>query len=560
MNITKSPYMDMVKQAQEAQKAANFPKALKLYQDAIRYYPTAAQAYVGMALVQAASRNFTIATECIDQAIDLGVNTGTTDWLLMYRAFCCREMGKIEEAHHSLDRATHRGNSWQWAKAILIPASYGSKEEIVATREKLIRDIHDMKLNYDESFAPLFTHFYLAYQGMQDDVQIHRLIYDKLKGFFPEKMLLNQSKKRPIKRVGFVSANLNKHSVGHCYWRMFKTLAERAHGDKIQYTAYVTHEMNQDELTQSIREQVPVKRLPNSVDDARKMIAADGLDLLIYTDIGMDVFTWCMAFTRLAKYQAVMGGHPVSTGLGHMDYFISSQLLHYDGWDEQYSEKPVLLRNLPVDYPMPDTSQHHTREELKMPPDKNIYTVPMTIFKVHPDFDDLMAGILDRDPNGIIVMFKFGDTDLHKDLMRRFYAKYPDQAERVYFRDWLPGPQFLSFLRNSDVVLDTPYFGGGNTSFQSLAVGTPVVTMEPTSLRDATSAGLYRVLNNHLGANYWGPLIADKPQDYSLAATHVVDRKMRMFYEEPPIDVAPLFHNAAGIHDLCDWMVGVVHK
>ena len=47
----------------------------------------------------------------------------------------------------------------------------------------------------------------------------------------------------------------------------------------------------------------------------------------IYLDVGMDPMTYFLAFARLAPVQCVTWGHPVTTGVPNMDYFISSDLL-----------------------------------------------------------------------------------------------------------------------------------------------------------------------------------------------------------------------------------------
>jgi len=560
MTVKISPYMDLVKKAQQAHKAANFQAAMLHYREAIQYYPSASQAYIGLAVCHSALRNFVLARESIDQALELGTDVKTADWLWLYRAFCCRELGHLPEAINSMEGVKNRGNTWKYCRTILIPAIYDSSAHIAQVREQLIDDLRVLDFDYNDSFAPLFTHFYLAYQGYPDDVEIHRLIYSKLAPFYPKKILLNQSKKRPIKRVGFISANLNTHSVGHCYSRMFKTLAERSDQDKIQYKVYTTHEATQDQVTKEISSHIPVTRLPASITDARKLIAYDGLDLLIYTDLGMDVMTWCMAFTRLARYQACMSGHPVSTGMDSIDFYISAENLHGPGWNYQFNEKVITPKHIVVDYPFPEWTDSISKADLLLPEDKNIYSVPMVIFKVHPDFDGILAGILQRDPDGIVIMFKFGDTALHMGVMKRFWDKYPELANRVYFRDWLKPDAFLSFLKHSDVVLDTPYFGGGNTTYLSLAVGTPVVTMHPTSLKDASTAGLYLedAVTNDSGLYC---CIANTDKEYVQKAVDIAtDKQFQWLIRETILtNRGTWFENTSGSHDLCEWMATLLH-
>lgn len=56
----------------------------------------------------------------------------------------------------------------------------------------------------------------------------------------------------------------------------------------------------------------------------RQAIAAERLDVLFYTDIGVEPPTYFLAFARLAPVQCLTLGHPVTTGIPNMDYFLSA--------------------------------------------------------------------------------------------------------------------------------------------------------------------------------------------------------------------------------------------
>src|SRR5207245_339131 len=83
---------------------------------------------------------------------------------------------------------------------------------------------------------------------------------------------------------------------------------------------------------------------------ARAQVTAAGLDVLFYTDIGMDATTYTLAFSRLAPVQCVTWGHPLTTGLDTIDYFVSSEILEPAGAEDHYTETLVRLRTLPFYY------------------------------------------------------------------------------------------------------------------------------------------------------------------------------------------------------------------
>jgi hypothetical protein len=69
-----------------------------------------------------------------------------------------------------------------------------------------------------------------------------------------------------------------------------------------------------DPWTQFASEAAEFVRLPNGVLDAHHLITGQQLDVLVFTDIGMEISTYIWAFARMAPVQAVFWGHPVTTG------------------------------------------------------------------------------------------------------------------------------------------------------------------------------------------------------------------------------------------------------
>src|ERR1019366_2594218 len=99
--------------------------------------------------------------------------------------------------------------------------------------------------------------------------------------------------------------------------------------------------------------------LPSSLPIARAAIAESKLDILLYTDLGMEPFTYALAFNRLAPVQCAMWGHPMTSGIPAIDYFLSSELAEPKDGQEFYTEKLVKLAALPVYYYRPELPRIH---------------------------------------------------------------------------------------------------------------------------------------------------------------------------------------------------------
>ena len=59
----------------------------------------------------------------------------------------------------------------------------------------------------------------------------------------------------------------------------------------------------------------------------------------------------------------------------------------------------------------------------------------------------------------------------------------------------LSGNEFLALLSIADANLDTPHFGGGNTSLEAFAVGCPIVTLPSEMLRGRITYALYQQMS-----------------------------------------------------------------
>src|SRR5206468_2038946 len=101
--------------------------------------------------------------------------------------------------------------------------------------------------------------------------------------------------------------------------------------------------------------------LPTEMPKALNLVTTQELDILHYPDIGMAPFTYTLAHTRLAPVQTTTWGHPVTSGLPTIDYFISCEPAEPKGADEHYTERLIQLSRLNVCLARPErTAQPRT--------------------------------------------------------------------------------------------------------------------------------------------------------------------------------------------------------
>ena len=77
-------------------------------------------------------------------------------------------------------------------------------------------------------------------------------------------------------------------------------------------------------------------------------------------------------------------------------------------------------------------------------------------------------------------------------LVERFNKSFPDVVDRIHWLRGMATSDFLNLIYISDVMLDPMHFGGGNTSYQSMAIGTPVVTLPAKYMRGRGMLAVYK--------------------------------------------------------------------
>jgi protein O-GlcNAc transferase len=253
--------------------------------------------------------------------------------------------------------------------------------------------------------------------------------------------------------------------------------------------------------------------------------------------------------------QCVTWGHPVTTGIEAIDYFISSDDLEIAESDQHYTERLVRLRNLAIYYYRPALSselsgvrsaeQETRRAAFSLPTTGCLYGCPQSLLKLHPDFDEIIAGILRRDLLGSLVLLKGARPVWEQSLRQRFETTMPDVVDRIRF---VPRQDYLRFLElNSliDVLLDPLHFGGGNTSYEGLAMGVPIVTLPSQFLRGRITWALYRQM---------GVLdcVVNSAQEYIDRAVQLgTDHDYRATVKAKIAGASELlFENSAGVREL----------
>lgn len=425
--------------------------------------------------------------------------TGDDANALVNLGIMLQEQGFAEEAVRCYERAYQVTSDpiCRYAAALVTPPVYPDEKSLSYWRERVLMQLAALVregVRFDPLRQWLPTGFHLAYQGL-NDVEIQRMRAALVSGASAD---LRPAAGRSGRgsgclRMGVFSPYLfsRNHTVSVVWGPLVACLDRQA----VELTL-ITHGEPEDALGRWIAGRAD-RRVPLAdLGSTASAIAAAGLDVLVYLDIGMNSASYALANLRLAPVQCVTWGHPVTTGLPTMDYFLSSGLLEVPEAQEHYSERLVRLSTMGLYYVRPRLpSPAAGREAFNLPAGARIYGCLQSLFKLHPDFDRIVEGVLRADPRGIVVL-SAGRVRAWKDAVaRRLASRMPDMMDRIVFQEWKDYGQFMRLMQLMDVNLVPTHFGGGRTTYEAVALGVPSVTLPSRFLKGRISHGLLSAMS-----------------------------------------------------------------
>jgi predicted O-linked N-acetylglucosamine transferase (SPINDLY family) len=473
------------------------PDAERCYRKALLLSPNFAMARNNLGNLFREQNKMQLAIEEYLQAIKTEPLPGT--WNNLGLAYMIQGRHREADAAFAKVESLVKSDGTRIRRSLLLPVILESFEHLREVREKFEAGLDELLNSPIKIDDPLtdsgMTVFHLAYLGGND-----RHLYAKLAQMYLKACpslhwvaphcqpgAWTPPTDRPI-RVGFLSKYFYNHSVGRHYAGVIKNFSRDGfHVTVLRYPG------NNDEMARQISAAADsVVTIPLQLAQAREKVAEQELDILFFPDIGMTPYAYHLAFARLAPVQCVTNGHPVTTGLPEMDYFISCKDIEPADAAEHYTEQVVLMDNIPNFFERPALlGQPTKRSDYGLPDDCHLYLCPQNLCKVHPDFDELVAGILERDPLGRVVFFQGAELHWGEVLETRLRQSIPNVIDRVQILPAQPYHLFLHLLRLADAVLDTTHFGGGTTTAQAMGVGARVVTLPADGMRGRITLGNY---------------------------------------------------------------------
>jgi protein O-GlcNAc transferase len=476
-------------------------EAVRYYQKALQLDPGLIGAYYNLGTIFQEKKQLDEAILCYQKVID--INPGLTD-PYYNMGLALQEQGQREKASAAYEKALHCNPSFvaaRWAKTMCqIPVIYTHQSEIETSRARYHADLLTLRdtvsletpQEIDAAVEAIGKQqpFFLAYQGLNDrELQrvygglVSSIMSSKYPAFAGHLPMPSHPQGEPL-RIGIVSGFFYYHAI----WKIpIKGWIENIDTHRFSLYGYYTGH-KKDKTTDGARKCFTrFVEDTNSFEELCRIIRSDDLHILIYPEIGMDPAAVKFAALRLAPVQCASWGHPDTSGLPGIDYYLSSALIEPPDGDGHYTEKLVRLPNLSMYYtPVEMNNRELSRETLGLRPKSVLYHCFQSLYKHLPQHDELFPEIAQRVGD---CQFLFVAYPNIPQVVERFRLRINQAFERfslnagdyVVILPPLPPELYEALNRLADVYLDTTGWSGCNSVLEALASGLPVVTL-PTGL------------------------------------------------------------------------------
>jgi predicted O-linked N-acetylglucosamine transferase (SPINDLY family) len=343
------------------------------------------------------------------------------------------------------------------------------------------------------------SNFYLGYTGIDvtsRQVRLGRMMGAIADAAFPRWRQVPA--RRPLRgrklRVGFVTSTLRHHTVIKLFGHLMSGLPR----DRHEVFAFGIGE-GSDEVTESMRAKLDgVAVVNDGIGHIAGTIASAQLDALVHLDIGMHPRSASIGALRLAPFQAVLWGHPITTGLDSIDAFLTCSAMEPADGQSHYNERLLGLPHLGCWYdptPLLERRAGHRRSERG---ERIRVVCAQSGPKLLPQMDELFARILAADPRIELDCLTGAPAMTLPILRERIFATMArhgvDAQTRVRVHGHVAETKFHEIAWDADFALDAVGWSGGVTAFETFLGDVPILSVPGSFMRGRHTYAMLKLM------------------------------------------------------------------
>ncbi|MEH2091296.1 tetratricopeptide repeat protein [Nostoc sp.] len=496
------------------QEKGKFAEAIEVYEKTLSIQPDFAITYNNLGNILRAQNKFDAAIESYQKAIKIRPDV---DYIYSNLGTALRDDNQIEAAVQAFEQAVKVTPNYDLAKfgacMSQLPVIYSNVEEIAFRRNQYQQYLQGLAKYYEltnqeerakaSEAVGAFQPFYLTYQGLNDrDLQrtYGEMIFQIMSSRYPQDcqplVLPNLDKNQKV-RIGIVSGFLSSHSN----WKIpIKGWVENIDRSEFELFGYYTGDKTDYSTMSATKAFDKFIQGVRSTEQWCEVITKDKLHILIFPEFGMDPMTLKLGCLRLAPIQMTSWGHPETSGLPTIDYYLSSDLMEPENAQEHYTEKLVRLPNLSIHYmPLVIQPEEIKKPDIGLKEDDIFFWCCQSLYKYLPNHDDVFPSIAKELGNSKFVFIKSKSEEITERFRQRlnhaFAAFGLDYQEHCLFLSFLNNSKFAGTTALADVFLDSIGWSGCNSTLESIAHNIPVVTLPGELMRSRHSLAILQMMD-----------------------------------------------------------------
>ena len=333
-------------------------------------------------------------------------------------------------------------------------------------------------------------------------------------------------KKNDKIRIGFFSSDIYKqHSVTH----FLKTVLNNYNKDKFEIYLYLNNK--EEDNTSNYFQNLAFKsqNLYHLSDiEVINLIRRDNIDVIFDLMVITSSNRLNLFKNRFAPNQISWLGYCNTSGLDEMDYIIADNNLIKKNEENLYSEKIIFLKNIwscHAGFDLP-------RKELVSPclnKDQLTFGSFNNFNKINDNVINVWSTILKKMDNAKLILKS--SLNIHIMNLQEKFDRHGVLDSVVFVKNEEFFENHLKMYENIDVALDTFPYNGVTTSFESIWMGVPVITMEGFNFNSRCGESI----NRNIGMDY---LISKNEEEYISKAIQLGNDKKKLLEIRKKI-----FHN-----------------
>lgn len=368
---------------------------------------------------------------------------------------------------------------------------------------KILREIIENKSNDKTVFKSYVYNNNFTYEWNQKD---YFEFSKKYKNITPKIKLpkINLEKNNKIK-IGFISSDFRgNHSITYFLEKILKFVDK----NKIRLISFSNVEKNKKDLTTTKFEKLFDEFYDTNelnIEQLAFFINSKKIDILIdlmgFTgENRIELFN-----SRLSKIQIVWLGYCNTVGLDCVDYLISDENLIFKNEEKYYAEKIIKLKDIWSCH----SGINIERKYNQLPAKKNKYFTFGSFnnfFKISESNIDVWSNILKSVKNSKLILKSSLKNLIDHDLKNKFLDK--GVLDSIIFLNRIKGIEdHLKLYKEIDLSLDTFPYNGVTTSFESLWMNVPVLSLKGYNFNSRCGQSI----NINAGLNHF---VAKNPEEY----------------------------------------------